>query len=1824
MYKKSKKLLSIVLTASIICSNLGAFTASAAVPSNPENNTNIVNSAFSNIDVTKFSDPFKTISKDEAAKGKAYEKSLYKPEDKVRLIVQLDKKSVQDYAQGKSLQQAAQDKVSVDKVTASQAECKNQIKKINKDVKFKNTFTLLMNGFSMEANYADKEKIEKLPGVKGVYVARQYQPEMNNAVKMTGVDKVWQELGLKGEGTVVAIIDSGINYKHKAMKLTDTSKAKLSKASVENMNKTIPNAKGQFFTDKVPYGYNFADESEEVISLEGTPAYGHGMHVGGIVAANDSDEDILNSNGIKGVAPEAQLLAMKVFPNNPNGAGGTTDVLVAAIEDSVAHGADVINMSLGDPLGGYPDADEPERLAIKEAVEHGTIVCCSAGNNTYASYPNRYKGQKDYGIVGAPGQAHESIQVAAYENDVMSVDALSYKIGNETGKMPYIASEGEYVPCEILKGDYLLVNCGKGYEEDFEGKDLTGKIALVERGGKTPEESFALNVKIKNAQAKNAAGVIIYNQESNGDNWLPSIIENNPSQGIYGINIPAGIVRRTDGLKLLNNIGNDVSLSFAKTIASVTNPYKGEMCYFSSWGPTADLDFKPNIAGIGGNVTSTYGDGYLNQNGTSMASPYVAGVMALIKQHENKLLTFNDVKKEAEFSKALAMNTATVKIDARTGFPYSPRCQGAGLVNAKAAIDNNVTVTYNGEAAAALKSMGKTTEFTMTLHNYGTTDVTYNVGDINGVLTEVDEDINVLPHETKMQGATIAYDKQQVIVKVGQDAQVKATITMDDSATRANFAEGFIRFTPVDTSVPEIGMPFMGFYGDWGQDLAIFDKPTGDKDSIYNENTLAYGVPSWLPGIKDLTTLGANMPEHTGFNPEGKTVNNVVPSYTFLRYAKDFKVNITDANGKALRQIYTKDAMYKIVPSKVDREILGEKNCWNDAYNCFWDGKLFDSTTGKEVTAPEGQYYITATAKAFGDNTKDQTFINPVKIDKTAPTVTILDEKVSTSLGKDVTIKFKVKDNQGGTGENVVLFDIGGKLYSDGYDANWNKKNYFFLNRECEYNAATDTYSFTMKGENLPNTADEKMSGITAAVVDYAGNVGSSESCWVKYDDVFYYSINIKMDKAVYEVGEDVKLTYSVPEKELPLVDHYDIEYAPDPNRSWEDIRVNNGKNTEFTVPGSSISLESYNWITVYAVDANGNDIDEMFVTAPVNDLSCFELHPGFINDYETFTSKNLRFAASLSNNHVESLKVNGEDVPLGMETTMGFDGLWFEKNIQLESGKVNIIHIEAVSSDKNADGSPKFEKIDYSYHVMYDPDAPVITLTNPNSQENYTEVLANGEDTTYKVKGTVKDNGRGYKLFVNKNNILNVDKGVPVPGSSNEKEFEYDVPLNDGQTMINVEAVDFEGNTVTKTIRVTKISKLFSNTVVTDKNDAKLGDVVTVTMDTKGINAQLSPEATANYVRLENGKATVDVKPVVLSLADGKYVGKINLDNTWKNGMWRIQDISIKNENGAETIFTNPDLNGAIDYTFGKASFNIAPTIPTRYGGADRFETAVKVSTAGWTTSQNVILANAYGFADSLAGVPFAYLKDAPILLTEVNSIPKATSDEITRLGAKNIYILGGTGVVSKKIEDELKNNHFNVVRLAGADRFDTGLEIAKEVMKNNSSKTAVLTTAYNFPDALAISPYAAMNQYPILYTHTNTLNAKSKAFIKENGITKIIIPGGAGAVSEAVANELKNSGITVERISGTDRYTTSLNIAKQYKASFKSDVMLSNGNNFPDALVGGVLAAKKQVPILLVDTNSINNDVKEYIRSNGNINMYLLGGTGVISDNILKLINQ
>ena len=266
--------------------------------------------------------------------------------DEVRVIVELESEAI--------IEKATKNELRLDEMSKSEVEeLQNQAlkeqslvqRKMNsKKIDFEviNSFTNIANGFSAKTTLEQAKKIEDISGVKSVTITNVYErpePMMNSSGEIIKTNQTWAN-GYNGEGTVVAVIDSGIDSTHKDMVLTNEDKAELQEDEVQAISKKneLP---GTYRTSKVPYGYNYMDENQEILDLgEGAS---HGMHVSGIVGANGD----VDNGGIKGVAPEAQILGMKVFGNDPSASVTFGDVVVKAIDDSVLLGADVINMSLG-------------------------------------------------------------------------------------------------------------------------------------------------------------------------------------------------------------------------------------------------------------------------------------------------------------------------------------------------------------------------------------------------------------------------------------------------------------------------------------------------------------------------------------------------------------------------------------------------------------------------------------------------------------------------------------------------------------------------------------------------------------------------------------------------------------------------------------------------------------------------------------------------------------------------------------------------------------------------------------------------------------------------------------------------------------------------------------------------------------------------------------------------------------------------------------------------------------------------------------------------------------------------------------------------------------------------------------------------------------------------------------------------------------------------------------------------------------------------------------------------------------------------------------
>lgn len=284
------------------------------------------------------------------------------------------------------------------------------------------------------------------------------------------------------------------------------------------------------------------------------------------------------------------------------------------------------------------------------------------------------------------------------------------------------------------------------------------------------------------------------------------------------------------------------------------------------------------------------------------------------------------------------------------------------------------------------------------------------------------------------------------------------------------------------------------------------------------------------------------------------------------------------------------------------------------------------------------------------------------------------------------------------------------------------------------------------------------------------------------------------------------------------------------------------------------------------------------------------------------------------------------------------------------------------------------------------------------------------------------------------------------------------------------------------------------------------------------------------------------------------------------------------------------------------------------RISGKNRYETAVGVSSFTYEKSDNIIIASGNSFPDALSGSALASTLDAPILLTDRDSLSSQTIDAISSLEPKRIIILGSRGSVSENVEKQLRPIA-RTRRIGGKDRYETSVLISKLVQDINGNTEIGLASGANFPDALAASSYVDQRNIPLLLTDPNKFPKDVEAFINGNPINKITVFGGENAISSSSLQGYDNVG----RIAGDDRYDTAVKIAQ---ASYDEldTIVLVNGGNFPDALASSAIMHKYKAPILLVAKDEIPEKVKEYILDKSPDRIIIVGGNNSVSSKIVS----
>ena len=870
--------------------------------------------------------------------------------DIISLIIKTDLPTVMDAYKDAdsalSLSEYAQSEAAApvkDRIAAKKAELLAKLDAAGVEYGRGLSYDTVLSGFEITVKAGDLELVDELfDGQATTIVGEVYLPEETKLVENkvdvyeTGIFDS-SDFAYDGTGMVIAVLDTGLDYYHTAFSVdnftADRSKLGMTFSDVEALvGKTEASgiqsgltASDVYISEKVPYSFDYADRDSDVYPIQSD----HGTHVSGIITGRDDT--------ITGVAPNAQLVSMKIFSDTDTQA--RTSWILGALEDCVVLGVDVINLSIGTSCG-FSTENEKEQIAgvydhIREAGISLVVAASNSYNSTYGSEKNGNLGltsNPDSATVGSPSTYAGALCVASIEGAKTPYMMYNGKIIYFTDSADRAGEAKELVKDVLPEGvdslelEYILIP-GAGRSADYTGIDIAGKVALVARGSTTFEE------KVNVAQAKGAAAVIIYNN-----------VSGEIRMNVGDATIPSCSISQDDGEMLAAQGKGTIVFSRAQT----SGPF---MSGFSSWGPTPDLEIKPEITAHGGSILSSVpGQDYDRISGTSMATPNMSGVVALLRQYVKENLSHlvkNDVEVAALVNRLL-MSTSDVVI-AKNGLPYSVRKQGAGLANLdECALTTAYIQTYDRTDGSVMDKskieLGDDPDkvgvyvLKFSIVNFGSSALTYDISAT--VMTEgvsetktVDGQTVVTEEGYLLEGVKIEVTSvtggqqngQSVTVQGGSTADVELTLTLsdadrkylDESFANGMYVEGFVQLDAQGEQVVDLGCPFLAFYGDWTRapmfDLEYFETNKDELDDAidFEDKTMPDAYASRPIGslygdyvsflgsfyfIQDPASkkISANRDYISLSNQEGAINSLEYVWLGMLRGAKEIKIVITD------------------------------------------------------------------------------------------------------------------------------------------------------------------------------------------------------------------------------------------------------------------------------------------------------------------------------------------------------------------------------------------------------------------------------------------------------------------------------------------------------------------------------------------------------------------------------------------------------------------------------------------------------------------------------------------------------------------------------------------------------------------------------------------------------------------------------------------------------------------------------------------------------------------------------------------------------------------
>ena len=1205
----------------------------------------------------------------------------------------------------------------------------------------------IFDGASIEVPAKELHKLRMMQGISFVEESQKITPQMVKTGEVVHTLRPHASYPHDGRGMVIAIIDSGIDTRHKDMRLDDGIIPK-----IPNITETVEKE----YTLKIPHGYNYVGNNHKLIDETELP---HGMHIAGILGANATDEEVANHSGIDGIAPNAQLLMYRVFSDRQDTQVAVIDDTVfAAMEDAIKHGADVISLSIGSYGTGKPG--DAFYKAVERAKSKGIVVVASIGNGagsssttSYDKYGNNAFDQKDVATTVSVAANLDVIGVGSTRN--------KYQINH---KVQIAETEIFFTPVsytDFKNGTYEFVHVGKATPDELKNIDLSGKVAIISRSSETAKIQF------DRLRDKDAVGVISYNNNTgrNRDYFeteIERILDETVAKDLWGIS-----VSHQDGMKLLELIKENNNLPVKKLGVKynlVENNH--EVSGFSSWGTTLDLELKPEIVAPGEFIYSTFNHNrYGIMSGTSMSTPVVAAAATILLPKFRQMNRPSDVN-ITDFIKIMMMNTADPVFDT-TNLENSPRQQGAGILNITDAFDNNVLLTSQNKGAVTLKEIGDTVEFKVKLTNMHTDVERFNLRkskiltSVNVPVVKDDGEIVKEIHSAELKHATLTSDVSSIELQPGESKEI--TFVLNTAGIADTFVEGYLYFDS-DTN-PSLAIPYFGYKGDW-HNAAIIDPPAWDTNaktklttlmSTYRDNSKTKYLPL---GLEDVNNPASAV------NPDRVAINSLAAngftSSAFIRLGVmrdvlDYDIDIVtepSSTARSLRIVNRGNILERFrYVDYFENDYFKNKfsNPNGDKFN--WDGKLYDATTGSMLPATEGQYYVRI--KVRNDKMKDYQYTYlPIKVDNTAPTVVV--EK------QDMQYTIKTADN----------------------------------NRVWFIKAKVDGQPFAVKKVNdnqyqLEGIHPETMHQLVLEVVDIAGNITKYEEelstpliQFMNLDEIKTKRRQKTLEAKVKDTVASVEATLQGKALPVTMKDQhvsidlssiqdgiYQLSYTLK-NRTGNIIKTHNQEVIRDTHgPVVELDLE-------YKENDSEEDEEELEILKSENGYATIK---GKATDTLT-QSKNIKITHYLPKDKLK--KERHKLVPVNEDGT-------FEFRAYL-SDYPTMVNVDFTDESGNTVTRSLFTNVLEDEHIPVEPIIMSESFTNnflkhENLEDNLELIKGeNGEEDSYKYVIKFFADEEGYKVRINGGTLQEIDEVLS-----------YSVILHHGANILNIEGYDFQDKLV-------------------------------------------------------------------------------------------------------------------------------------------------------------------------------------------------------------------------------------------------------------------------------------------------------------------------------------------------------------------------------------------------------------------------------------------